>query len=173
MTESAEEKRRRRLIDSLENYQWKYQYSIFPVLDYWDKELAEDSAEYTITDGVTKLREKLREKFPDTAMLFELRRLTVKVKTKFTRKRDWQQIYATWHTTKELNDAKLIQVLEFAYHPDEYRCLSREVIQEKIDSSIDSIKNEELQKEVLSRDGKDFNRFSIINKKHLIPVSVV
>lgn len=173
MTESAEEKRKRRLIDSLENYQWKYQYSIFPDVDYWDKELAEDSTEYTITDGVTKLREKLREKFLDTGMLFELRRSNVKEKTQFKRKRNWQKVYATLHTTKELNDVKLVEVLESVYHPDDYHCSSREVIQEKIDSSIKTIKNQKLHKVVLARDGKEFNRFSIINKKHLIPVSVV
>uniref|UniRef100_UPI0034CE819B hypothetical protein n=1 Tax=Acinetobacter haemolyticus TaxID=29430 RepID=UPI0034CE819B len=77
MSESAEEKRKRRLINNLKKYQWKYQYSIYPAPLNSDKSEDEAIAKFALLEHDRILRRKLGEQFPDTAIMFEFRRMLV------------------------------------------------------------------------------------------------
>ena len=173
MTESAEEKRKRRLINSLENYQWKYQYSIFPRLGGEDK--GEDSAiaSYALLEYDKELRRKLGEQFSDTAILFEFRRKVISWRFKTRYKIDFTQVYATFHTAKELDEEKLGKLIDLIYGED-VNYLSQPVTNETIEKNINKIKGQKLHEQITKEfeDQEDkrvrANRFSIINRKHLV-----
>lgn len=172
MTESAEEKRKRRLIDSLENYQWKYQYSIFPRLKGSDKGEDLTIAMDALLEHDRNFRRKLGEQFPDTAILFEFRRKLIDKKFKTNYKGGIVQVYITFHTSRKLDKIKLAKLVDSVY-VDDANLLSRKVIEKKMEEAINKIKKEKLHSQIKRSDGKRVNRFSIIHEKNLVPVSVV
>ncbi|MBD3842204.1 MAG: hypothetical protein IE909_10020 [Campylobacterales bacterium] len=177
MTESAKEKCKRRLISSLKNYQWKYQYSIYPQLLGQDRDTDFAIAKYALLEHDKIFRRKLQEQFSDTAIMFEFRRGLIHWKFKTTYVKDFSQIYMTLHTSKELDEKKLNKLIDLIFA--EYaRHISQPVTNEMIEKKINSIKEQELHAQILrgieeQEDTNRVNRFSIINKKHLIPCKSV
>lgn len=170
MSESAEEKRKRRLINNLKKYQWKYQYSIYPAPLNSDKSEDEAIAKFALLEHDRILRRKLGEQFPDTAIMFEFRRMLVPRKIWTLYKGD--QIYITLHTSKELDKTKLGDLVKWVY-PEDAKLNSRPVTNERIEENINSIKKQRLHSQITRDNGTRVNRFSMINEEHLIPVSVV
>ncbi|EPU1136042.1 hypothetical protein ACVUNO_002302, partial [Acinetobacter baumannii] len=77
MTEIAAEKRKRKLITELRDYQWLYQYSVFPRLLGANREEDKSRAEEIILSGLDEFRDKLRRKVSNIGILFELRKMNV------------------------------------------------------------------------------------------------
>lgn len=170
MSESSQEKTKRNLINCLKDYEWAYQYSLFPLLGGEDKADDQYKANYIITNDVSKLRKRLRERFTKTGMLFELRRMKLRNKFKANYRKDFQQIYATWYTTHELDTDGLNKILESIFPPDSYTCRSRKVSLDKIQSSINTIRRQQLHSKIYGENGVEFDRFSKIHEKFFVSI---
>jgi len=168
MTEMADEKRKRRLIDSFRSHQWKYQYSIFPRLQGLDRDEDFAIANYALLENDSKFRRKLGEQFSETAFLFEFRRLVLPKKFKPSAKyrKDFTQVYITFHTLKKLNEEKLLYLINLIY-PENASFISRLITNEDIEKAVETIKCQNLHSQIIREDGRRVNRFSLINVKHI------
>ncbi|QNV46205.1 hypothetical protein IEE82_02875 [Acinetobacter baumannii] len=103
MSETSEEKKKRKLIAELRDHQWLYQYSLFPRLEGQNRDEDKSNAETTILRGLDDFRDRLRRKTPNIGILFELRKLNVARLRNFVtryRNKNFIQIYITFRTTK-------------------------------------------------------------------------
>lgn len=167
LTESAEEKRKRRLIASFKNYQWKYQYSIFPRLKGKDKGEDLAIASYALLEYDKELRRKLGEQFSDTAILFEFRRGRISKDFRPKYRVNFAQVYITFHSSKELDREDLTKLIQSIYE-DDANFASRSVSGDNLEKSISTIQSQRSHAKIVREDGKEVNRLSIINRKNVI-----
>lgn len=167
MAESAISKRRRRLVDTLKNNQWKYQYSVFPILQGQSRDEDLEIASYALLKHDDKFRRKLGEQFPDTAILFEFRRLHLQKKFVVDYRKNFTQVYITFHSSGKLDEGKLKDLIGLIY-PDVGNLKSRPVTHMDIEGVVEAIKSQRLHTLIKRKDGRRVNRFSIINENQLI-----
>nr|WP_312825101.1 hypothetical protein [Acinetobacter oleivorans] len=172
MSETSEEKKKRKLIAELRDHQWLYQYSLFPRLEGQKREEDKSKAETTILLGLGDFRDRLRRKTPNIGILFELRKLNVARLRSFRtqyRNKTFIQIYITFRTTKEIDEQLLKEIVEDTYS-DRVNILERSIDEEDIVNSINTIRNERLYDftpyyQII---GNKFNRYSCIHRSSFI-----
>jgi hypothetical protein len=172
VSETSEEKKKRKLIAELRDHQWLYQYSLFPRLEGQNRDEDKSNAETTILRGLDDFRDRLRRKTPNIGILFELRKLNVARLRNFVtryRNKNFIQIYITFRTTKEIDEQMLKEIAEDTYS-DRVNILERSINEEDIIKSISTIRNENLYDftpyyQII---GKKFKRYSCIHRSSFI-----
>jgi len=172
MTETAAEKRKRKLITELRDYQWLYQYSVFPRLLGANREEDKSRAEEIILSGVDEFRDKLRRKASKTGILFELRKMNVTLirgfRTEYRRK-DFVQIYITFHTSAKIENGLLGEIANAVYG-DEVNIKARSLSEQDVLRAIEKIRIHSLHdfSSYYEITGRKFNRYSGINRSRFI-----
>lgn len=172
MTETAVEKRKRKLITELRDYQWLYQYSVFPRLEGADREEDKSRAEEIILSGLDEFRDKLRRKVSNIGILFELRIMNVILNRGFRtqyRRKNFVQIYITFHASEKIEEELLDEIAEAVYG-DEVNIKTRSLSEKDILGAIEKIRIEALHDFTAYYEikGRKFNRYSGINRSSFI-----
>lgn len=163
LSESSKNKTKRGIITLMSDYEWSYQYSLFPALEGGSKEEDKIKAEELILSGLDLFREKLRKKFQGVGILFMLRRGRISEGFRVNYRKDFQQLYLTWYSASKMDKNVITDVLKDCYDFKINVC-SQSLTQQEIESSVFAIRNQKTQ----SLAGKKFKRFTVINRKYLI-----
>ncbi len=172
MTEIAAEKRKRKLITELRDYQWLYQYSVFPRLLGANREEDKSRAEEIILSGLDEFRDKLRRKVSNIGILFELRKMNVNLNRGFRtqyRRKNFVQIYITFHASEKIEEELLNEIAEAVYG-DEVNIKTRALSEEDVLGAIEKIRIEALYdfSAYYEIKGRKFNRYSGINRSSFL-----
>lgn len=149
VSESSEEKTKRRYLAVLKDYQWNYQHSVF----YDDPEES-----HALLDYMVSFKQVLRRKCPDQPFLVRIQTLK--------RGATPHQAYLTIFTTKKVEGLRDIANKSF---PTAMNVMGRQLSPEKfgrIVRAVESQKPQDLSK-VFDRVG--VNRWSVLNKTKLVP----
>ncbi|MFW1807141.1 hypothetical protein [Acinetobacter ursingii] len=170
MSEKSIDKTKRNLIDKMDKYHWGFQYGLFVALDGEDKAYDINVAEKLILSGLENFREKLRKGFLDTGILLMIRKRTLPEKFKVNYRKDFQQIYITWYSSKEMSKDKIKKIAESVYGENATNLLDKELTEEKIKDTIYQIKRKNLHNltKYFEINGKKFDRFTCLNFKKFI-----
>lgn len=169
LSESSKNKTKRGIITLMSDYEWSYQYSLFPALEGGSKEEDKIKAEELILSGLDLFREKLRKKFQGVGILFMLRRGRISEGFRVNYRKDFQQLYLTWYSASKMDKNVITDVLKDCYDFKINVC-SQSLTQQEIESSVSAIRNQKLHDLSLYYEiaGKKFKRFTVINRKYLI-----
>ncbi|MGQ1479604.1 hypothetical protein ACT4XN_14600 [Acinetobacter baumannii] len=74
MSELSKDKTKRRLTSVMKDYQWRYQYSLFPRIEGFDKNEDKERAEDLILSELNIFRDKLRKRFLDIGILLVIKK---------------------------------------------------------------------------------------------------
>ncbi|MDC5569266.1 hypothetical protein NRB13_19030, partial [Acinetobacter baumannii] len=97
MSELSKDKTKRRLTSVMKDYQWRYQYSLFPRIEGFDKNEDKERAEDLILSELNIFRDKLRKRFLDIGILLVIKKRTLSEGFRVNYRKDFQQIYLTWY----------------------------------------------------------------------------
>lgn len=169
LSESSKDKTKRGILTLMSDYEWLYQYSLFPALEGGSKEEDKIKAEELILSGLDSFREKLRKKFQGIGILFMLRRGRIPKGFKVNYRKDFQQLFVTWYSASKM-DEKIIKDVLMGCYDFKINVVSQPLSQDDIESSVSTIKNQKLHNLSLYYEvaGKRFKRFTVINRKYLI-----
>ena len=153
MSETSEDKTKRRYLAVLRGYQWSYQHSIF----YADPEQS-----HALLDHMVRFKQTLRRRCPDQPFLIRVQTLN-----KWGRP---LQAYLTFFTTKKVED---LQEMAEKVFPANMNVRGRTLSVEKhgtIARAIEKQKPQDLSK-VFDKVG--MNRWSVLNKHMLVANEVM
>ncbi|WP_087090832.1 hypothetical protein [Acinetobacter pittii] len=172
MSETSEEKKKRKLIAELRDYQWLYQYSVFPRLEGANREEDKSRAEEIILSGLDKFRDKLRRKVSNIGILFEIRKMNVILIRGFQtqyRRKNFVQIYITFHASAKIEEELLHEIVE-AIYGDEVNITARLLGEQDVLGAIEKIQIQALHdfSSYYEIKGRKFNRYSGINRSSFI-----
>ncbi|CAI3100009.1 hypothetical protein MWMV2_MWMV2_01079 [Acinetobacter oleivorans] len=172
MTETSEEKKKRKLIRELREHQWLYQYSVYPRLLGENRAVDKSRAEGIILLGIDDFRNRLRKRTANIGIFFEIRKMNVGLikgfETQYKRK-NFAQIYITFYTSEEIEVTLLNEIVETAYC-DEVNVRSRKVTEEKMLKTIATIRRQGVYNfsSYYEIKGNKFNRYSCIHRSSFI-----
>lgn len=172
MTETAAEKKKRKLIRELRDHQWLYQYSVYPRLLGEKKAVDKSRAEEIILLGVDDFRNRLRKKTMNIGILFEIRKMNIGLirgfETQYKRK-DFAQIYITFYSSEEIEGTLLNEIVETVYC-DQVNVRSRKVTEAKMLTTIATIRRQGVYdfSSYYEIKGNKFNRYSCIHRSSFI-----
>lgn len=169
LSESSKDKTKRGILTLMSDYEWSYQYSLFPALEGMSKEEDKIKAEELILSGLDLFKERLRKKFNGIGILFVLRRGRIPEGFKVSYRKDFQQLYLTWYSASKMDKKVITDILRDCYDFTINVC-SQSLTQQEIESSVLVIRNQKLHDLSLYYEiaGKKFKRFTVINRKYLI-----
>ncbi|MCG6037264.1 hypothetical protein C5B72_17370 [Acinetobacter sp. KU 011TH] len=172
MSELSKDKTKRRLTSVMKDYQWRYQYSLFPRIEGFDKNEDKERAEDLILSELNIFRDKLRKRFLDIGILLVIKKRTLSEGFRVNYRKDFQQIYLTWYSSEEIPKDKLKKIIDSVYG-DEVNLLTKQMTVEKIEKSISSIKEQRLHDLTKYFDyaGKRFDRFSCLNLSKFVELN--
>lgn len=149
MSETSEDKTKRKYLSVLRGYQWSYQHSVF----YDNPELS-----YGLLDDMVAFKQTLRRKCPDQPFLLRIQTLKKGAAP--------HQAYLTIFTTEKVEDLGEIANKTF---PTKMNDLGKKLSAEKLEQiagAIEKQKPHDLSKVL----GKSvINRWSILNRNKLAP----
>lgn len=151
MSESSEEKTKRKYLAVLRGYQWSYQHSVF----YDNPEQS-----HALLDHMVRFKQVLRRRCPDQPFLVRIQTLKKGSAP--------HQAYLTIFTTKKVEDLREMANKVF---PTIMNVMGKKLSVEKLDQiarAIEKQKPHDLSK-VLDKTG--INRWSVLNKHLLVPLS--
>ncbi|WP_236182279.1 hypothetical protein [Pseudomonas sputi] len=149
MSESSEDKTKRKYLAVLRSYQWSYQHSIF----YDDPEQS-----HALLDHMVKFKQTLRRRCPDQPFLIRVQMLKKGGRP--------LQAYLTIFTTEKVEDLRNMANKVF---PTVMNVLGKKLSTEKLDqiaTAIEKQKPHDLSK-LFGKQG--VNRWSVLNKHLLLP----
>jgi hypothetical protein len=160
MMESSEDKTVRKMISTLRDYEWLYQYSIF--VDVNDLDI--EDAKYTAKNWLMKFddkrfRDNLRKgkENKNIGMMYVIRKTLHKIHPS---KKSFQQFYITIFSTDVIHGIDNV-----GYYSDlNFNVLSRKVTEKKIESTCSALKNQKLH-DISLLGGK--KRYTILNRSKL------
>ncbi len=147
MSETSEEKTKRRYLAVFRTYQWSYQHSIF----YDDPEQS-----HTLLNDMVKFKQVLRRRCPDQPFLVRIQALKSRSRP--------HQAYLTIFTTKKVDDLREVANKVF---PTIMNVMGKKLSVEKLDQiarAIDKQKPHDLSKLF---DKVGINRWTLLNKQYL------
>lgn len=149
MSETSEDKTKRKYLTVLRDYQWSYQHSIF----YKDAELS-----HALLDDMVRFKQVLRRRCPDQPFLIRVQAL---------KKGDVHQAFLSIITTAKVEDIEGIANKTF---PAAMNVRGRRLSAERLSQQGHVI--EEAKPHDLSKlfDKAGINRWSVLNKHSLAPV---
>lgn len=153
MSETTQDKTKRKLLHALHTYPWSYQYSIF-----FDE--SEDSI--YLLDELPIFKKALRRVFPAEAMLLHVRLLKAS-NHPIPRK---TQAYVSIFTLNKLDATRLNSIMEKCIS-DQTRLLCRKISPSKLNRTINSIQKQSLHNLVKFFGEKKVNRYALLNKAYL------
>ncbi|MDY7550440.1 hypothetical protein RGV59_06250 [Pseudomonas sp. FG1] len=151
MSETSEEKTKRKYLTVLRGYQWSYQHSVF-----YDK----PEQSHALLEHMVKFKQVLRRRCPDQPFLVRIQTLKKGAAP--------HQAYLTIFTTKKVED---LQEMANKVFPAIMNVMGKRLSVEKLDQiarAIEKQKPHDLSK-VLDKAG--INRWSVLNKHLLVPLS--
>jgi len=147
LSETSEEKTKRRLSKLITDYLWTYQYSVF----YREIE----DCPNLISDS-NKLKKLIRARFPESPFLICHRTL-------YKKERGGLQAYLTIFSTKKIADFNKLVVKVFS---GGVAARGRLLSHEKIERNASAIRNQKLH-DLKGFFGQDVRRYSVVNKAAL------
>lgn len=147
MSETPEEKTRRKLSRLLSDHKWTYQYSVF----YREIENCSD----LISDS-NKIKKSLRTKYPELPFL-------VCYRTLYRKERGGLQAYLTIFSTTKIQNFNKLANKAFE---NRVTTRGRDLSQEKLERITSTIKNQKLH-DLKKYFGKQVRRYSLLNKPAL------
>lgn len=148
MSESSEEKTKRKYLTVLRGYQWSYQHSIF----YNDP-----NESHALLEHMVRFKQILRRRYPEQPFLIRIQTLKKGSAP--------HQAYLTLFTSNKVEDLREIANKVF---PVTMNVLGKKLSAEKLDQlaeAIDNQKPHDLSK-VLNKAG--INRWSVLNRQKLV-----
>lgn len=153
MSETSEDKTKRKYLSVLRGYQWRYQHSVF----YDNPELS-----VGLLDDMVAFKQTLRRRCPDQPFLVRIQTLKKGAAP--------HQAYLTIFTTEKVEDLREIANKSF---PADMNVMGKKLSADKLEQiagAIEKQKPHDLSK-VLGKQG--INRWSILNKQQLVAVQQV
>lgn len=153
MSESSEEKTKRKYLTVLRGYQWSYQHSVF----YNDPEQS-----HALLEHMVRFKQVLRRRCPDQPFLVRIQTLKKGSVP--------HQAYLTIFTTKKVEDLREMANKVF---PAIMNVMGKKLSVEKLDQiarAIEKQKPHDLSK-VLDKAG--INRWTVLNKDKLVPETAI
>lgn len=150
MSESSEEKTKRKYLAVLRGHQWSYQHSVF----YDDPEQSHELLEHMV-----KFKQTLRRRCPDQPFLVRIQTLKKGSAP--------HQAYLTIFTTKKVEGLRELANKVF---PATMNVLGKRLSVEKHDSIATTIEKQKPQDLSKVFDKAGINRWSVLNKDRVIPV---
>lgn len=147
MSESSEEKTKRKLSAFILNHAWTHQYSIFYEDNKEGQRLLQDS---------NKLKKSLKKRYPDLPFL-------VCYRTKYNAQYGGLQAYAIIFSTKKIKD--MLGIAEGSFSAS-IRYRNRKASRKRLESTARAIRNQRLH-DLERFFGRKIRRYSIINKSEL------
>lgn len=153
MSETSEEKTKRRYLAVFRTYQWSYQHSVF----YDDPEQS-----HALLDDMVKFKQVLRRRCPDQPFLVRIQALKSRSRP--------HQAYLTIFTTKKVEGLRELANKVF---PATMNVLGKTLSVEKHDSISRAIEKQKPQDLSKVFDKAGINRWSVLNKHMLLPLEPV
>jgi hypothetical protein len=148
VSESSEEKTKRKYLTVLRGYQWSYQHSVF----YDDPEQS-----YALLDHMVKFKQVLRRRCPDQPFLVRIQTLK-KGSAPY-------QAYLTIFTTKKVEDLREVANKVF---PTIMNVMGKRLSVEKLDQIAGAIEKQKPHDLTKLFDKAGINRWSVLNKQLLL-----
>lgn len=148
MSETSEDKTKRKYLSVLRGYQWSYQHSVF----YDNPELS-----VGLLDDMVAFKQTLRKKSPDQPFLVRIQTLKKGAAP--------HQAYLTIFTTEKVEDLREIANKSF---PADMNVMGKKLSADKLEQIADAIecqKPHDLSK-IFGKEG--INRWSVLNRRHLV-----
>lgn len=153
MSESSEDKTKRRTVSALRTYQWSYQHSVF----YDDP-----TESHSLLEDQVQFKQVLRRKCPDQPFLTRIQSLKQGGAP--------LQAYLTIFTTNEVEGFQSIVDKVF---PKKMNARGRRLSDSKLESIITAILEQKPHDLSKIFDKVGTNRWTILNKHQLVPFSVL
>lgn len=152
MSETSEEKTKRKYLTVLRGYQWSYQHSVF----YDDPEQS-----LGLLEDMASFKQMLRRRCPDQPFLIRVQAL---------KKGAVHQAFLSIITTAKVDDLREIANKTF---PAKMNVIGRTLSVEKHDSIARAIEKQKPQDLSKLFDKAGINRWSVLNKRLLLPLEPV
>ncbi len=153
MSETSEEKTKRKYLTVLRGYQWSYQHSVF----YDDPEQS-----HALLEHMVKFKQALRRRCPDQPFLVRIQTLKKGSAP--------HQAYLTIFTTKKVEDLREVANKVF---PTIMNVMGKKLSVEKLDQIVRAIEKQKPHDLSKLFDKVGINRWSVLNKHLLVANEVM